>query len=56
MVYGELGRFPSDVAIKTRMIGYWGKIVTGKQVKYAPIVCINFCLNSIQKISLSLHG
>ena len=35
MVYGELGRFPIDVAIKTRMIGYWGKIVTGKQLKHA---------------------
>ena len=35
MVYDELGRFPIDVAIKTRMIGCWGKIVTGKQVKYA---------------------
>ena len=32
MVYGELGRFPIEVAIKTRMIGYWGKIVTGKQL------------------------
>ena len=35
MMYGGLGRFPIDVAIKTRVIGYWGKIVAGKQVKYA---------------------
>ena len=35
MVYGELGRFPIDTAIETRVIGYWGKTTTGKHNKYA---------------------
>ena len=35
MVYGELGRFPIDIAIKTQVVGYWGRFVTGKKEKYA---------------------
>ena len=55
MVYGELGRFPIDVAIKTRMIEYWGKIVTGKQVKYAHSM-YQFLHKQYTEISFSLHG
>ena len=33
MLYGELGRFPISVLIKSRMIGFWQRIVKGKQDK-----------------------
>ena len=33
MVYGELGRTPLDILIKSRMISYWGQLITGKQSK-----------------------
>ena len=29
MVYGELGRFPLEVEIKTRMVMFWYKLITG---------------------------
>ena len=35
MVHGELGVFPVDIAVKERMIGYWAKLVTGKETKLA---------------------
>ena len=35
MVYGELGRFPLDIAIKGRMIGFWQRIICGKKDKIA---------------------
>ena len=33
MLYGELGRFPISVLIKSRMIVFWQRIVKGKQDK-----------------------
>ena len=33
MLCGELGRFPISVLIKIRMIGFWQRIVEGKQDK-----------------------
>ena len=33
MLYGELGRCPISVLIKSRMIGFWQRIVKGKQDK-----------------------
>ena len=38
-VYDELSWYLIDVEIKTRMIGYWGEIVTGKHNKYGYIIC-----------------
>ena len=38
MVYGELGRFPLNVAIKKRIIGYWGSLLLGKQSKLSKIM------------------
>ena len=35
MVYGELGRFPMQIYIKSRMIGFWAKILCGKKDKLA---------------------
>ena len=31
MLYAELGRTSIDITIKARMIGFWYRIVTGKQ-------------------------
>ena len=31
MVYGELGRMPLEMKIKTRIVSFWSKIITGKQ-------------------------
>lgn len=33
MLYGELGRYPIEISIKSRIIGFWTKIVTGNQLK-----------------------
>lgn len=33
ILYGELGRFPSNILIKSRMIGFWKRLVCGKQGK-----------------------
>lgn len=33
MLYGELGRYPIEISIKTRIIGFWTRIVTGNQFK-----------------------
>lgn len=35
MIYGELGRYPLDITIKTRMINYWCRIISGKQSKFS---------------------
>ena len=33
MVYEELGRMPLEIKIKTRIVSFWSKIITGKQTK-----------------------
>lgn len=33
MLYGEFGRYPLEIIVKTRMIKYWVKLITGKQSK-----------------------
>ena len=38
MVYGELGRYPLDITIKTRMISYWVKILKSKASKFTHIM------------------
>ena len=38
MVYGELGRYPMEIQIKTRMITYWSKLINGKDKKYAKLL------------------
>ena len=36
MLYGELGRYPIEIVIKT--IGLWVRIITGKQDKFVNIM------------------
>lgn len=31
MIYGELGRYPLEFQVKTRMIAYWSKLLTEKE-------------------------
>ena len=38
ILYGELGRFPSDILIKARMIGFWKRVITGKQDKISSVL------------------
>ena len=47
MLYGELGRFPIYVLIKSRMIGFWQRIVKGKQDKI---------LSKLYYILLEMHN
>jgi hypothetical protein len=37
MIYGELGRFPLYIDIKTGVISYWYKLLTGKVSKLSAI-------------------
>lgn len=38
MIYGELGRYPVSVTVKTRVISYWCKLLSGPRHKYAHLV------------------
>ena len=33
MLYGELGRYPLEIIIKTRMVSFWNKLIMGKENK-----------------------
>ncbi len=34
MVYGELGVYPLNIYIKCKMIGYWARMIYGKETKF----------------------
>ncbi len=38
MVYGKLGRFSLEIQIKKRMIGYWGRLIIGKESKLCKVI------------------
>ena len=38
MLYGELGRYPLEIYIKTKMISFWSKLLTNKQTKLSYIL------------------
>ena len=46
ILYGELGRYPISIQIKSRMICFWQRIVNGKQEKIA---------HRLYKILLAMH-
>lgn len=49
MVYRELGRYPLEIQVKTRMIAYSSKLLTGKETKLSKLFySLTFQLN--QKI------
>ena len=35
ILYGELGRYPIDIFVKARIMGFWQRIINGKQDKIA---------------------
>ena len=37
-LYGELGRYPIEISMKTRTIGFWTRIVTGNQMKLVSLL------------------
>ena len=38
MAYGELGKYPVDAHIKSRMLNYWLRLINGKQSKLSHIM------------------
>ena len=38
MIYGELGEYPVNIIIKTRMISFWMRLVHGEKSKYSTIM------------------
>ena len=47
MIYGELGRYPLEVDIKTRTVSFWSKLVTEKESKLSSIIyklCFHLCV------------
>ena len=46
MLYGELGRYPINILCKSRMVGFWQRIINGKHDKIA---------YRLYKILLSMH-
>ena len=46
ILYGELGKYPISIAVKSRMIGFWQKLINGKSDKIS---------YKLYKILLALH-
>ena len=38
MVYGELGVYPLEITIKSRMINYWSRVIMGKNTKLSYVL------------------
>ena len=38
MVYGEIGRTPLEVGIKSRLLNFWGRIISGNQNKLSYLI------------------
>jgi hypothetical protein len=45
MLYGELGRYPLEIIVKTRMINFWSKLLSGSTTKISRI-CYENMLHS----------
>ncbi len=50
MVYGELGVFPLDIYIKSRMIGHWARLISGKNTKLCYVMY--HCLLQLDRLGL----
>ncbi len=46
MLHGELGRHPLSIIVKSRLIGYWNRLLTGKTTKYAYRI-YSFMINDV---------
>ena len=42
MIYGELGRYPLEIDIKSRIISFCAKLLSGKELKLSKII-YNLC-------------
>ena len=38
MLFGELGRLPVEIIIYRRMICYWARLLSGKQLKFSALL------------------
>ncbi|MES9881385.1 MAG: reverse transcriptase family protein [Sedimenticola sp.] len=45
MLHGELGRHPLSITVKCRLIGYWNRLITGKDTKYAYLIYLSMIHN-----------
>ena len=52
MLFGEIGRFPVDVHLKTRMLCYWYKLVNHANSSKFSSVMYRFCLKMYENSSL----
>ena len=55
ILYGELGRCPIDIFVKARMIGFWQRVINGKQDKI-PLNCIKFYFQCVKGICFIPNG
>ena len=46
IIYGELSRYPIDIAVKSTMIGFWQRIINGKRDNFS---------DKLYKILLVMH-
>ena len=44
MLYGELGRTPLKLIINQRIIGFWARIVKGKQTNISQLLLLNYLI------------
>ena len=49
MLYGELGRYPLEITIKTRIIGFWTRMITGNQYKFVNFLYQKLCQTGVQQ-------
>ena len=38
MLFGELGRLPVEIIIYRRMVCYWARLLSGKQLKFSALL------------------
>ena len=51
MVYGELGRYPVEISIKSRVIGFWNRLIHGRKTKLSFLLyqCLLHSNNTVSK-------